>query len=139
MKAQLEHINVTVKDPHRTARLLIDIFDWEQRWEGPSQSGGHSVHVGSATSYLALYAPPREVGQRHQPGHVGGGLNHIALVVDDLDEAERRIRAAGFQTLNHADYHPGKRFYFYDQDEIEYEVVSYVGAMGEIEGACLTK
>lgn len=139
MKTQLEHMNVTVRDPHRTARLLSDIFGWKTRWEGPSQSGGYTVHVGGANSYLALYSPPRDVGERLAPGTVRGGLNHIALVVDNLDEAEQRILAVGFKTLNHGDYHPGRRFYFYDHDDIEYEVVSYAGAMSPMEGACLTK
>ena len=32
---------------------------------------------------------------------------------------------AGFKPINHADYEPGRRFYFHDHDGIEYEVVSY--------------
>jgi hypothetical protein len=54
-----------------------------------------------------------------------GGLNHIALVVDDLDAVEARVVGASFATHSHADYEPGRRFYFHDQDNIEYEVVSY--------------
>jgi hypothetical protein len=52
-------------------------------------------------------------------------LNHVAIVVDDLDATEAKIIAAGYETLNHGDYEPGRRFYFYDDDRIEYEVVSY--------------
>jgi catechol 2,3-dioxygenase-like lactoylglutathione lyase family enzyme len=54
-----------------------------------------------------------------------GGLNHIAVVVDDIDAMEARVRDAGFTPGSHADYEPGRRFYFDDHDGIEYEVVSY--------------
>ena len=32
---------------------------------------------------------------------------------------------AGLKPFNHADYEPGRRFYFFDWDHIEWEVVSY--------------
>ena len=31
----------------------------------------------------------------------------------------------GLETFNHGDYEPGRRFYFFDWDGIEFEVVSY--------------
>jgi len=53
------------------------------------------------------------------------GLNHIALVVDDLGAVEKRVRAEGLEPHNYGDYAPGRRFYFHDTDGVEYEVVSY--------------
>jgi hypothetical protein len=52
-------------------------------------------------------------------------LNHIGVVVADLDLVEAQVRKAGFTPQSHADYAPGRRFYFKDHDEIEYEVVQY--------------
>lgn len=46
-------------------------------------------------------------------------------MVDDLDEIERRVVAAGLEPFSHGDYEPGRRFYFFDYDRIEYEIVSY--------------
>jgi len=46
-------------------------------------------------------------------------------VVDDLDAVETRVKDAGFATHSHADYEPGRRFYFNDADNIEIEVVTY--------------
>lgn len=124
-KAMLEHVNVTVSDPRRTADRLCSLFDWRIRWQGDAIHGGHTVHVGSDDSYVALYS-------RLEPAKVGidsyatrGGLNHIGIVVDDLDDAEARIRQAGYEAHSHADYEPGRRFYFRDDDGIEIEVVSY--------------
>ncbi|HCK17946.1 MAG TPA: glyoxalase, partial [Thalassospira sp.] len=38
---------------------------------------------------------------------------------------EAKIKADGIETFNHADYEPGRRFYFRDENDIEFEVVSY--------------
>jgi catechol 2,3-dioxygenase-like lactoylglutathione lyase family enzyme len=53
------------------------------------------------------------------------GLNHLSIVVDDLDAAEQAVIAAGFQPHSHANYEPGRRFYFEDKDGLEFEVISY--------------
>ncbi len=115
--AILEHVNITVSDPQKTAALMATLFDWNIRWEGPAKSGGRTVHVGTDDAYLAVYAnggaPPQ------------GRLNHVGIVVDDLDATERRVIAAGLTPFSHGDYEPGRRFYFLDDDGIEFEVVSY--------------
>ena len=124
---RIEHVNVTVADPERTASLMQALFDWHIRWSGPAQNGGHSVHVGSDDHYVALYAPRNMV---HLPEAFmkGRPLNHIGVQVDDLDATEARVIAAGLLPFSHADYEPGRRFYFLDTDGIEYEVVSYAKA-----------
>lgn len=123
----LEHVNFTVTNPDATAERLIKWFGWHVRWSGPAKDKGYAVHVGNENSYVALYAKP-DVDQL--PGQdtyiTRGGLNHVAIVVDDLDATEKRILADGIKTHNHGDYEPGRRFYFHDDDEIEFEVVSYV-------------
>lgn len=53
------------------------------------------------------------------------GLNHIAVVVDDLDAVEAKVIARGYETHSHADYEPGRRFYFREENGIEIEVVEY--------------
>lgn len=124
--AFLEHVNITVSDPEATAKRLKDWFGWEVRWKGAALNGGLTYHIGNATSYVAAYTPPRKTEALTGESYgICGGLNHIAVVVDDLDETEARITAGGYKTKNHADYEPGRRFYFHDDDGIEFEVVSY--------------
>ncbi len=118
----LEHANITVTDPDRLSRLLQEMCGWHERWRGPSQLGGWTIHVGSGRDYLALYTHEGVVGQ---PFAKGVPLNHIGLLVDDLDAAEAVVSAAGLTPFNHASYDPGRRFYFFDWDGIEFEVVSY--------------
>ena len=123
--AILEHTNFSVSDPQKTADILCTLFDWRIRWSGGAIHGGHSIHVGGRDSYLAIYA---QAGMRKAAPNdyqTVGAMNHIGVVVDDLDAVEARVVAAGFQTKNHADYEPGRRFYFNDHDGIEFEMVSY--------------
>ncbi|HZC15673.1 MAG TPA: VOC family protein [Caulobacteraceae bacterium] len=121
---RIEHVNVTVTDPERAAALMQTLFDWRIRWQGPARDGGRTIHVGSDDHYLALYTG-RDMA--YEPGDFAKGkpLNHIGVEVDDIDAIEARVLAAGIETFNHGNYDPGRRFYFFDPDGIEYEVVSY--------------
>jgi len=128
--ATLEHVNITVSDPKATATMLCGIFGWHIRWEGPSMDNGYTVHVGTKDCYIALYATETSSPSGIESYKMVNGLNHIALTVDDLDMIEKRVLAAGFKTLNHSEYEPGRRFYFRDSDNIEYEIVSYLSNKG---------
>lgn len=123
--ARLEHINLTVSDPELTAAMLVDLFGWHVRWAGGSIHDGRTVHVGTEDDYLALYTMPQSTSASLNSYRQVAGLNHIALVVDDLDAVEQAVLNAGFTPTNHGDYEPGRRFYFVDHDLVEYEIVSY--------------
>lgn len=123
--ARLEHLNVTVRDPDATAAMLVEIFGWRLRWQGAAIHGGRSVHLGGADSYLAVYAGLGAQVAAGKSYGLRGGLNHIGIVVDDLDAVEARVKAQGYEPVNHADYEPGRRFYFREENGIEIEVVSY--------------
>lgn len=120
-KGQLEHANITVTDPERSAKLFEQLLGWHERWRGPSQLGGWTIHVGDETTYLAIYTNEKAKGGFAK----GVPLNHVGLLVDDLDAAEAVVVEHGLEPFNHADYEPGRRFYFFDWDGIEFEVVSY--------------
>lgn len=122
---ELEHINVTVRDADVTAKVLCDLFGWKVRWQGASIYEGRSVHVGSDASYLALYTPPSATGPAAESYHKRAGLNHIGIVVNDLDAVEARVKSQGYVPKSHQDYEPGRRFYFDDENGIEFEVISY--------------
>jgi catechol 2,3-dioxygenase-like lactoylglutathione lyase family enzyme len=125
--SRIEHVNVTVTDPERTSALMEALFDWHIRWRGPAQNGGYTIHVGTNDHYVALYARanPAQIAEAFPKGRP---LNHIGVAVDDLDATEARVVAAGLKPFSHADYEPGRRFYFLDPDGIEYEVLSYAKA-----------
>lgn len=118
--ARIEHVNLTVSDPDRTAAMLEAIFGWHERWRGPSAMGGWTIHVGSEADYVALYT---HGGAASFPK--GRPFNHLGVEVNDLDAVEAKVVAAGLIPFSHGDYEPGRRFYFLDADGIEYEAVSY--------------
>ena len=120
--ATLEHVNISVTDPGRTADLLGQLAGWQRRWEGPSMNGGHTIHCGSEQEYVSLYTNPTVPGSFSK----GAPMNHIGLAVDDLAAAEAVVIEAGLEPFGHSDYAPGPRsFYFFDWDHIEWEVVCY--------------
>ncbi len=123
--AFLEHINVTVSNPDETAELFTRLFDWKVRWTGSAINDGYTVHVGSDTHYLALYTPPKPAITAGSSYDTVGGLNHIGVVVEDLDSVEEKVVGNGYETFNHGSYDPGRRFYFRLHDGIEIEVISY--------------
>ena len=120
-KGSIEHVNLTVSDIHRSAKLFTDLLEWNQRWRGPAQNGGETIHLGTETGYFALYTD----GTGHAGQRKGRPLNHVGLLVDDLAEAERVVAAHGLTPFGHGDYEPGRRFYFFDWDGIEFELVNY--------------
>ncbi|HVY90816.1 MAG TPA: VOC family protein [Hyphomonadaceae bacterium] len=119
-EALLEHVNVTTSSARETAGLLVDVFGWHVRWEGQGKLGGRSIHVGSDNVYVALYTPPPGMQAEGE-----GQPNHVGLLVKDLDSTEAKVRAAGYAPYAHANYEPGRRFYFRDHGGVEFEVVSY--------------
>lgn len=126
MSAALEHVNLTVADARAMGEALGRLFGWRVRWQGAAMGDAYSVHVGTDAFYLALHTPARVPA----PATAGryatrGGLNHIGVVVDDLGAAEARVKAEGFRPHSHADYEPGRRFYFDGPEGVEFEVVSY--------------
>jgi catechol 2,3-dioxygenase-like lactoylglutathione lyase family enzyme len=122
--ARIEHVNVTVRDADRSARLMQALFGWEVRWSGSSADGGRAVHVGTEDQYLAFYTPP-EGADDEDRFRKGRPLNHVGVEVEDLKAAKARVLEAGLQPFGHGDYAPGRRFYFFDPDGTEYEVVCY--------------
>ena len=119
----LEHANITVSDPDRLSGLLQNLCGWHERWRGPSAQSGWSLHVGNDDCYLALYT--RGDGTPLPRHDKSLPLNHIGIVVKDLVAADTIVREAGLEPYGHETYEPGSRFYFFDWDGIEFEIVSY--------------
>ena len=121
-QGRLEHVNIRVSDPDRTAAFLAGLTGWRERWRGLALDNGWTIHLGNEFDYVALYQHPEPL---TGPFEKGAPLQHIGVVVDDLDAAERLVIAAGYKPFSHADYEPGRRFYFYDHGGIEWELISY--------------
>lgn len=123
--ANLEHANISVANPDKTAQLLCDLFNWEVRWSGPSMDDGYTVHVGSKQSYLALYRGKTMQGSA-QRGHTSlNNLNHIGVIVDNLKTYEEKALELGLTPESFKDYGVNKSFYVSDEFGLEIEILSY--------------
>jgi len=123
-QSYLEHTNLTVKNPDELAALFCRLFDWKIRWRGDALDNGTTVHVGSDESYLALYTHSNVTDTRSRNHMKINNLNHLGIVVSDLDKVELKVKQEGFEPFNHANYDPGRRFYFMI-DKLEIEVIAY--------------
>ena len=123
--ARLEHLNLTVRDPDAVGAALCDLLGWRLRWSGAALGDGRSVHVGDEDGYVALYRPAGAVTDPGSTYGTHGSLNHLGVVVDDLDAVEARALELGYVPRSHADYEPGRRFYLDGPEGIEVEVVCY--------------
>lgn len=121
----LEHANITVAEPEKSADLLCRIFDWEIRWQGQGMDVGHTVHVGNANSYVAFYTQPDISNDKMDSYRTLRMTNHLGIVVENFEEIHKRVVAEGLTPGQVYEYEPGRRFYFHTPDDIEIEVVSY--------------
>lgn len=125
MNATIEHTNITVEDPDALADLLCRIFDWKVRWSGEAIGDGYTVHVGNENTYLALYTHDKAVATNDARYATWPSINHIGIVVDDLERIEKRLRENGLESHGHENYAPGKRFYVETPFNLELEIVAY--------------
>ena len=87
------------------------------------------MHVGGDDSYVALFSFGAPLDAAQKSYRTRAALNHIGVVVGDLDAVEIRVKRAGYTPENHADYEPGRRFYFREENGVEIEVVSYAAGV----------
>lgn len=119
----LEHVNVTVSDLQRSIDFYCRLFDFRLRWRAAPDAERQEAHVGNDDMYIALFQAshpgPAEVDYQRV------GLNHFGVVVDDLEMYRERLARVGIRPHYEPEYEPGRRFYFYDPDRVEVELVQY--------------
>ncbi|MCH2190044.1 MAG: VOC family protein [Gammaproteobacteria bacterium] len=122
--ANIEHVNVTVQNPNQVAKLLCTLFNWKIRWSGESKDNGYSVHVGNDKRYFALYTHSSSSSDGHNTLR-HGTLNHVGVVVTDLESMEKRVNEQNLKPVQHRNYGVCRSFYFMAESTLEIEVVSY--------------
>ncbi len=126
--AQVEHVNITVKDIDETsAFLLAAIPDWRIRGHGTMAWFGKQIrwlHVGTDSTYVALQGGGEGGGPHWREHRVG--VKHIGIVVPDLDAVVDRLSEAGYRVDHSGASHPSRRSaYFIERDELQFEFVEY--------------
>lgn len=125
MPSYVEHVNLTVRDLDQTLKFLSTALPDFRVRHREAEADRVWVHVGNDHSYLALssFGSAPEESENH-------GLNHIGLVVDDVDPVRERLLQAGYRRgFGNGEIfeHPHRRrLYFLDHDGREYEFVQYL-------------
>lgn len=124
MSSYVEHVNITVNDVGRTIEFLataVPDFKLRHRQEEPDRTW---AHFGSDDSYIALTSWKEPSTDRPH------GLNHIGMVVEDIEAVQKRLLDAGYpRGFENGEIvrHPHRlRLYFLDHDRNEYEFVQYL-------------
>ena len=129
MAAQLEHANITVEDISAAIAFLRVIEpDLKVRRDDIAPAKFRWAHVALGASYIALQEPhvgsdPTYCGRRYKDF----GVNHLGLVVDDLDAVIARLDAGGYRRGIPGEEHPHRRrVYYHDSSGMEWELVQYL-------------
>ena len=129
MSAYLEHANITVPDMDAAIEFLLTVEPAFLVRHDETPKGSHRwVHIGTYDSYIALQEP--HLGSKPQDTrrpYKDYGINHLAWVVDNLDDVIVRLEAGGYRKGMPVEPHPGrKRAYYYDSAGFEWEIIEYI-------------
>jgi len=91
---KLRHVAMSVTDPEASAEFYATAFGMKRVGETDSELAS-GVYMSDGTVSLALlkYKDDRWAGERYGKDFVG--VHHVGFWVDDLDDAEARVTAAG--------------------------------------------
>jgi predicted enzyme related to lactoylglutathione lyase len=98
--AKLRHIAMQVPDLERAARFYESCFDLKRVHQAESPIGNAIMLSDGVMNLTLLTFPDGKGGMKHGPDWAG--LHHFGFVVDDVDEARKKIETAGgayFMTL----------------------------------------
>ena len=130
--ATLEHANITIKDIAAVVRFITAALpDWQVRGQGEMDWYGkriHWLHVGTASSYLALQDGGEGAGPGWETHEVG--VKHLGFVTESVDDVVQRLEAAGYSLDHWGGDHPHRRrAYFTLRDELQFEFVEYLSVL----------
>ena len=126
---RIEHANITVPDIDAAGDFLTTIFpDLEVMHEATAPTGVRWMHLGVGETYLALESPHDNTRSATlNPRYQNYGINHLGLIVEDMDAAKARLEAKGYREGHIPEVTPARiQWYFYDSAGMEWELVEYL-------------
>lgn len=126
MSTYLEHSNVTVNNIEDTVNFIQTALpEFKIRHQGMNTK--RWCHIGTELHYLALQErEPLTADHVNRKAYYDIGLNHIGIVVDDINAVSQRLLNAGFRDHNAFENEAFRqRFYVFDKDGIEWEFIEY--------------
>ena len=117
---RLDHVSLNVRDRERAIAWYTDVLGLPQLNE-PTEDD-EPVFLGQPGLQFGLFQAQRESPARKPES---SGLRHVAIVVDDLDAAQERLRSHGVE-FRYEDHGSALSVYFTDPDGHVLELTTYV-------------
>ena len=125
---RIEHANITVPDIEAAIKFLnIVAPDFNIRKDENPSDSYRWVHIGNEEFYFALQGPHLDAEPKRQLiAYKNYGVNHIALVVSNLQEIEKKLVDGGYEeSIKTPVEKYRKRAYYFDEAGFEWELVEY--------------
>ena len=101
----VHHVSVNVSDPERSIAFYTDVLGGTVRTDRPDFNfGGAWIDLGAAQVHLIHADVPSNMGQ------------HFAILVDDVDEVVRELRAKGHEIEDARVVGPDRQTFVDDPD-----------------------
>lgn len=125
---RIEHANITVPDIDEAIRFIKIIApDFVVRKDCSPEESYRWVHIGNDEYYFALQEAHLDANPTYpRMAYKNFGVNHISIVVDDLDKIESKLVEAGYKrSIETPKESYRRRLYFYDDMGFEWELIEY--------------
>ena len=109
--ARIKHIAIRTPDPEKTAAFYKDVFGLKE--VGQARAG---VYLSDGYINLAiLRSRTEDTGEGPRDGAGYAGIHHLGFMVDDIDDACRKLDLAGATPMtNHTDVrHSATNIYYH--------------------------
>lgn len=128
MITKIEHVNITVPDINAAVSFLqIVAPDFKIMKDDKPLNDKRWMHIGNNEFYFALQEVPIDASPKKQnQTYINYGFNHVGLVVNDIDNIEKKLIEAGYNKgIDTPKEKFRKRIYYYDSADFEWELVEY--------------
>jgi len=125
---KIEHLNITVPDIDDAIKFIqIVAPDFKVRMDVKPHGSYRWAHIGNDEYYFALQESHLDSEPRKpRKAYKNFGINHIALVVEDISKVETQLINAGYKrSIDTPTEEYRKRLYFFDHSGFEWELVEY--------------
>jgi catechol 2,3-dioxygenase-like lactoylglutathione lyase family enzyme len=129
MVTKIEHVNITVPDIDAAVSFLKIIApDFKIKKDEKPLNDKRWMHIGNDEFYFALQEAPIETHPiKPNQTYINYGFNHIGLVVNNIDDIEKKLIQAGYNKgIDTPNETFRKRIYYYDNAGFEWELVEYL-------------
>ena len=128
MAFEFDHVHIKTPDPGKTVAWYVKAFDFEIISDSVRMWGDRFIRCKTpdgVSVYVSQARPDEEVGSGNTGAH--WGLEHLALKVDDMDAAIKRLVGLGAKLREEpVDIPNGPRFAFIEvPGDVRVELLQY--------------